>query len=210
MAACVSKGRLALFSDNKTKVSPGHSSATRQGSTARRCYLNAFMQQQTAHTAAHICSAAASLTCHYHPCATERNTHLVRMLLLRCFLAVQVRLAKEAQEAARTAVDLDPSNDLAHHLMGRWHFEMAQINFVLRQVCCVAYTRTHTRALQCPCCLTGSCICPKVSIIGPNCRFPQSTKFVLALGLLLPNREAPMQIVEGAALCCAVPCASCS
>jgi len=46
----------------------------------------------------------------------------------------QVRLAKEAQEAARTAVELDDSNDLAHHLMGRWHFEMAQINFVLRQV----------------------------------------------------------------------------
>jgi hypothetical protein len=45
-----------------------------------------------------------------------------------------VRLAKEAQEAARAAVELDPSNDLAHHLMGRWHFEMAQINFVLRQV----------------------------------------------------------------------------
>lgn len=47
---------------------------------------------------------------------------------------MQLRLAKEAQEAARTAVELDPSNDLAHHLMGRWHFEMAQINFVLRQV----------------------------------------------------------------------------
>jgi hypothetical protein len=45
-----------------------------------------------------------------------------------------VRLAKEAQEAARTALALDPGNDLAHHLMGRWHFEMAQINFVVRQL----------------------------------------------------------------------------
>eukprot|EP00877_Chromochloris_zofingiensis_P003805 jgi/Chrzof1/13425/Cz07g32160.t1 len=64
MAACICRGRLALFSDNKTKV----------------------------------------------------------------------RLAKEAQEAARTALQLEPGNDLAHHLMGRWHFEMAQINFVVRQL----------------------------------------------------------------------------
>lgn len=69
MASCVSRGRLALFSDNKTKV----------------------------------------------------------------------RLAKEAQEAARTALSLEPENDLAHHLMGRWHFEMAQINFVVRQLIRLVY-----------------------------------------------------------------------
>lgn len=49
VAQCVSKGRLALFTDNKTKV----------------------------------------------------------------------RLAKEAQEAARTAIVVDPQSDIAHHLMGR-------------------------------------------------------------------------------------------
>jgi tetratricopeptide (TPR) repeat protein len=32
----------------------------------------------------------------------------------------KVRLAKEAREAAVTALSLEPSNDLAHHLMGRW------------------------------------------------------------------------------------------
>lgn len=69
MASCVSRGRLALFSDNKTKV----------------------------------------------------------------------RLAKEAQEAARTALALEPGNDLAHHLMGRWHYEMAQINFVVRQLIRIVY-----------------------------------------------------------------------
>ena len=31
----------------------------------------------------------------------------------------KVRLAKEAREAAVTALELEPSNDLAHHLMGR-------------------------------------------------------------------------------------------
>lgn len=49
VASCVSKGRLALFTDNRTKV----------------------------------------------------------------------RLAKEAQDAARLAITLDPDSDLAHHLMGR-------------------------------------------------------------------------------------------
>ncbi|KAI8467530.1 MAG: hypothetical protein J3K34DRAFT_481196 [Monoraphidium minutum] len=69
IAECVSKGRLALFSDNKTKV----------------------------------------------------------------------RLAKEAREAAVTALALEPGNDLAHHLMGRWHYEMAQINFVVRQLVRLVY-----------------------------------------------------------------------
>lgn len=50
MALCVSRGRLALFSDNKTKV----------------------------------------------------------------------KLAKEAREAAVTALEMEPDNDLARHLMGRW------------------------------------------------------------------------------------------
>ena len=57
MAICVSKGRLALFTDNRTKV----------------------------------------------------------------------RLAKEAQEAAHTALTCDPGSDIAHHLNGRWHYEMAQV-----------------------------------------------------------------------------------
>jgi hypothetical protein len=32
----------------------------------------------------------------------------------------KVRLAKEAREAAVTALQMEPGNDLAHHLMGRW------------------------------------------------------------------------------------------
>jgi hypothetical protein len=52
---------------------------------------------------------------------------------------LKVRLAKEAREAAVAAVELEPANDLAHHLMGRWHFEMAQINFVVRQLIKLVY-----------------------------------------------------------------------
>lgn len=55
IAVCVSKGRLAMFSDNKTKV----------------------------------------------------------------------KLAKEAEDSAKEALRIDPNSDLAHHLMGRWNFEMA-------------------------------------------------------------------------------------
>ena len=36
---------------------------------------------------------------------------------------MQVKLAKEAREHAITALDLEPSSDLAHHLMGRQAFE---------------------------------------------------------------------------------------
>lgn len=44
----------------------------------------------------------------------------------------KVKLAKEAQEAAQRAIQLGPENDLAHHLMGRWHYEMARLNPFVR------------------------------------------------------------------------------
>lgn len=50
-----------------------------------------------------------------------------------------MHLAKEAREAAVKALELEPDNDLAHHLMGRWHFEMAQIPFVVRQLVRLVY-----------------------------------------------------------------------
>lgn len=44
----------------------------------------------------------------------------------------QVTLAAAAAEDAKTALALEPKNDYAHHLMGRWHYEMASINAVVR------------------------------------------------------------------------------
>lgn len=60
----------------------------------------------------------------------------------------KARLAKEAQEAAHKALELGPDNDLSHHLMGRWHYEMAKINVVMRTLVRVMYgtsLRTGTR-----------------------------------------------------------------
>lgn len=51
----------------------------------------------------------------------------------------KVQLAKEAQEDARLALQANPQDDLAHHLMGRWHYEMAGLNFVLRALVRVVY-----------------------------------------------------------------------
>ena len=37
-----------------------------------------------------------------------------------------------ARQHAVTALELDPGSDLAQHLMGRWHWEMAELNRVVR------------------------------------------------------------------------------
>ena len=39
---------------------------------------------------------------------------------------LQVKLAFEAQEEAKLALSCDPNNDIAHHLQGRWHYEMVR------------------------------------------------------------------------------------
>lgn len=51
----------------------------------------------------------------------------------------KVKLAKEAREAAQTAINLGPDNDIAHHLMGRWHYEMSKLNVVVRTIVRVMY-----------------------------------------------------------------------
>jgi tetratricopeptide (TPR) repeat protein len=65
-------------------------------------------------------------------------------LALFCDNRTKVRLAKEAQDAAATALRLGPDNDLAHHLMGRWHYEMSKLNVVVRTVVRVMYGTSLT------------------------------------------------------------------
>lgn len=39
----------------------------------------------------------------------------------------KVELAREARRDANMALSVDENSDLAHHVMGRWHTEMAQV-----------------------------------------------------------------------------------
>eukprot|EP00803_Ostreobium_quekettii_P000730 evm.model.scf_636EXC.2 EVM.evm.TU.scf_636EXC.2 scf_636EXC:7783-11924(-) len=51
----------------------------------------------------------------------------------------KVHLAREAEEVARKAVVMHPKNDLLHHLLGRWHYEMAGLNVFARAVVRIVY-----------------------------------------------------------------------
>ncbi|GAX80394.1 hypothetical protein CEUSTIGMA_g7833.t1 [Chlamydomonas eustigma] len=66
----------------------------------------------------------------------------------------KIQLAKDAADDAATAMRLDPYNDYAHHLMGRWHFEMAQLNAVVRTLIRICFGTTlmegsFSEALSC-------------------------------------------------------------
>jgi tetratricopeptide (TPR) repeat protein len=60
-------------------------------------------------------------------------------LALFCDNRNKVHLAKEAQDNARKALELGPESDIAHHLMGRWHHEMAKINGLVRTLIRIMY-----------------------------------------------------------------------
>lgn len=65
----------------------------------------------------------------------------------------KVELAAAAAEDTEAALAADPHNDLAHHLLGRWHTEMAQLNFVVRALIKMVFGATlgpgsHAEALS--------------------------------------------------------------
>ena len=49
---------------------------------------------------------------------------------------IQVELAAGAAEDTQAALAADPENDLAYHLLGRWHTEMAQVRQAMCWSCC--------------------------------------------------------------------------
>jgi len=51
----------------------------------------------------------------------------------------KARLAADARAQAGAAVAKSPRSDLAHHLMGRWHWEMAQLPGVVRTLARLVY-----------------------------------------------------------------------
>jgi len=46
----------------------------------------------------------------------------VRKCMRFCLNDAQVQLAATSCEDAKMALALEPNNDYAHHLMGRWHY----------------------------------------------------------------------------------------
>lgn len=44
----------------------------------------------------------------------------------------QARLADSVRIYAEKAVIVDPQNDRAFHILGRWHFEVAKLNWLIR------------------------------------------------------------------------------
>ncbi|KXZ49495.1 hypothetical protein GPECTOR_21g721 [Gonium pectorale] len=51
----------------------------------------------------------------------------------------KVALARQAQDDVRTALQLEPENDVAHHLLGRWNYEMASVNAMVRTLIQMLY-----------------------------------------------------------------------
>ncbi len=51
----------------------------------------------------------------------------------------QVELSRQVKELADRAIELDESNDLAYHVRGRWHFEVAGLGFFARNAVRIVY-----------------------------------------------------------------------
>lgn len=51
----------------------------------------------------------------------------------------QVELSRTVREYVDLAIALDPDNDLAYHVRGRWHYEVAQLGFFARRVVNLVY-----------------------------------------------------------------------
>ncbi|KAG2489299.1 hypothetical protein HYH03_012131 [Edaphochlamys debaryana] len=51
----------------------------------------------------------------------------------------KVSLARQAQDDVHRALQLEPDNDVAHHLLGRWNYEMASVNAVVRTIIQMIY-----------------------------------------------------------------------
>ncbi len=44
----------------------------------------------------------------------------------------KIRLSKEVKKEAERAIEIDPNHDGAYHILGRWHYNVATLSWVLR------------------------------------------------------------------------------
>ncbi len=65
----------------------------------------------------------------------------------------QVAASRRIKKAADKAIALDPSNDLAWHVLGRWHLKLAELSGVKRALATIVYgelpTTTYAAAAKC-------------------------------------------------------------
>ncbi|MEW5306025.1 MAG: hypothetical protein WDW36_008527 [Sanguina aurantia] len=86
-----------------------------------------------------------------------------RLALFVSDARTKVKLACDAQSDVKVAIELDPSNDTAHHLMGRWNYEMVQVNAFARTLVRILYgaslmAGSYPEALACY--RTAAALCP--------------------------------------------------
>jgi len=60
----------------------------------------------------------------------------------------KVELANEVKKEAQTAIKLDDKEDVAHHVLGVWNREMAELNWVLRKFAEFLYGRFPSASLD--------------------------------------------------------------
>ncbi len=56
-----------------------------------------------------------------------------------CDNQTRVNWSRALKEETERAITLDPSLDLAYHMLGRWHYEVADMSFVTRAIAKVVY-----------------------------------------------------------------------
>lgn len=59
----------------------------------------------------------------------------------------KVNYSRRLKEETERAIALDPKLDLAYHMLARWHFEVAEMNFVLRGIAKLVYGGIPTGTL---------------------------------------------------------------
>jgi len=77
-------------------------------------------------------------------CPTNSNAHLELSIAVGRVALMEggkkkVKLSKEVKFEAEKALELDPNNDLAHHVLARWHREVATLSGVLKMFAKVLY-----------------------------------------------------------------------
>jgi tetratricopeptide (TPR) repeat protein len=60
----------------------------------------------------------------------------------------KVELSKEVKSEAEKAIELNPAEDLAHHVLGVWNREMVELNWVLKKFAEFLYGRFPPASLQ--------------------------------------------------------------